>query len=140
MSTYLLKDKTILQKSKSLVENYIPAEREFFELVPAETKDLLIKQQKCKVPKLDPFDADILPYLKEARLQKCKNKKYGEVNNEILRVKAKDVVAVFLYYIKRIDDFKIHLSERRILFSHENQSLRKLHIYVVHWQASFTVR
>ena len=88
-------------------------------------EDTTIKQQKCRIPTLNPYDPDILPYLKAPRLQDCKNKKYGVVEDDVLRIKVKDVVAVYLFYIKRIDDFRIDLSEKHTLFTADEDNSGK---------------
>ena len=79
--------------------------------LPTKTK----KEQKCKIPQLNPYDSDILPYLKKPNLQNCLNKEYGVVTNDTLCVKAPGAKAVFLFYINRINDFKFDLNEKHVL-------------------------
>ena len=119
---------TAIKKQKWL-EEVMPKVKSQFQSDQTNSKDSTIDSQKCKIPRLDPFDHEILPYLKAPILEDCKNKVYGVVEKDVFRMKVEGVFAVYLFYIIRISDFEVQLSEKHILFNGNRQKSRSKYQY-----------
>lgn len=73
--------------------------------------------QKCRIPTLDPFDKEIVNYFKSTIWQRCELVQYGRVdNNNMLKLTARNVVAAYIRYIERVNDFDIALSPSITIF------------------------
>ena len=83
-------------------------------------RQFLDSDQQCKVPKLNPYHRDVLPFLNRTNVKKCTMMKYADVTSSgVLKLKAKNVQRAGIFYIKRIDDFNIELSKRISLLKHK---------------------
>ena len=87
----------------------------------ADTFPILDKTQKCKVPVLNPNHPAVLPFLREANMEKrspCQMTKYAYVTADgVLQLRLNNVQSAGVYYVRRVDDFKIELSSRVSLLS-----------------------
>ena len=69
------------------------------------------KKQKCQIRELDPYHADVLPYLSKHTLPPCTIKRYGTLHDGILHLKVTDLQEAWLYYIRRKGDFDFEWSQ-----------------------------
>ena len=90
-----------------------------FFAVPEKPADIvsMLKEQKCKIPVVNPYNPDILSHLVPSQMEECRAKRYGDVVDGVLRLKVNNVVSAKLYYIRRVDDFTISYSDAVVLAS-----------------------
>ena len=90
-----------------------------FFAVPEKSPDIvrMLKDQKCKIPVVNPYNPDILSHLVPSKIEKCRIKRYGVVTNGVLTLKVKGVMSAKLYYIRRVDDFTNKWSDAVVLAS-----------------------
>lgn len=77
-----------------------------YELDPQITE--MLRQQKCRVPIINPFNEEILPYLLQRPfIEKCRLVKYATVRGDVITLHTTDMEFVELAYINRLDDARI---------------------------------
>ena len=75
-----------------------------------------IGPQKCTIPTVDPFDKEIVKYLKPSVWESCDMVRYGRVENNTLRFGVENVLSAYVSYIERVDDFKNKFSPTITIF------------------------
>jgi len=66
--------------------------------------DILLKYQKCKYPRIDPFDPATLSYHNKLKKFTCSAKRHSIIEDEVLRFDTGGVDNIMLYYIIRESD------------------------------------
>ena len=69
-----------------------------------------------QVPQLNPYHPEVLPFIGNSDVKPCDIKQYGEVDGDVLHLKIKNVQSVWLYYVTRVDDFHVKLSNKHVVF------------------------
>ena len=92
------------------------------ELIDDNEIDDILKYQKCKIPKIDPFSKET-KRLPEPDVFSCRWKRFGRVQGGTLYLNTVNIRKAAVYYVRRINDFASTLSERNVLFG---ECFRKL--------------
>ncbi|XP_065065084.1 uncharacterized protein LOC135691212 [Rhopilema esculentum] len=80
-----------------------------------------VKKPACKIPQLDPFDADAMKHIKDVDKLECQKKYFSRLDDQTLVVQIDNVLGVYYEYITRPenDDDHVKHSGRVILTKEE---------------------
>ena len=79
----------------------------------------------CGIPELNPFDPEIIGYLEKGVTGDCPIRYLTRVEGETLVLKADDIHDARYRYIRRVDDFKVNLSDWKSLVKFHRSQVKQ---------------